>query len=172
MAGANEEFISNLTRNQRRLYAYLVTVLGDRDLADECLQRTNIVLWRKADEFEPGTNFEAWSTAIAKLQAKAARKTAVRERRLLSEASFDAIADAADADENADQRTEALRRCLELLSPRQFDALRVFYGAKRGIAQAASSLGLGLGAMKSLLHRTRVQLLDCVQRRLSEEHPA
>ncbi|MEM1186612.1 MAG: hypothetical protein AAGI53_16605 [Planctomycetota bacterium] len=75
--------------------------------SDECLQRTNIALWRKADEFEPGTNSEAWSTASAKIQAKAARKTAVRERRLLSEASFDAIADAADADQNTDQRTEA-----------------------------------------------------------------
>lgn len=172
MSGAGEEFIANLTRSQRRLYGYLVAVLGDRDLADECLQRTNLVLWRKAGEFRPGSNFDAWSTSIAKLQAKSARKRVARDRRVLSEASMDAIADAAGSDAESDQRAEALRACLELLSPRQFDALRAFYGAQRGLAVAAGSVGIGVGAMKSLLHRTRAQLLDCVERRLSEERPA
>lgn len=172
MSHASEEYISELTRNQRRLYAYLFAILGDRDLADECLQRTNIVLWRKADEFEPGSNFEAWSTSIARLQAKAARKTARRERRLLSEASFDAIADAAGGDDKSDRRAEALSRCLELLTSRQFGALRAFYGSQRGLNHAANALGIGAAAMKSLLHRTRVQLMDCVEQRLSEERPA
>ena len=57
----SEEFILELTQSQQRLFGFLFKRLADREQAREVLQRTNLVLCRKADSFELGTNFKAWA---------------------------------------------------------------------------------------------------------------
>ncbi len=51
------EFIQLLTGSQSRLFAYSVSMMGNRQQAQEVMQETNLVMWRKADQFEIGTNF-------------------------------------------------------------------------------------------------------------------
>lgn len=59
------EFLQLLTSHQSRIYAYILSLVFDRTQADDLLQETNAVLWRKAEEFETGTNFVAWAFQIA-----------------------------------------------------------------------------------------------------------
>jgi DNA-directed RNA polymerase specialized sigma24 family protein len=61
----SEEFLRLLTDSQGRLFAYFAAALGDFDRANEVLQETNLVMWRKSGEFEMGSNFNAWSYRIA-----------------------------------------------------------------------------------------------------------
>ena len=44
------EFVQLLTSNQSRLYAYVLSLLGDRTQAEDVMQETNAVLWRKAHD--------------------------------------------------------------------------------------------------------------------------
>ena len=44
------EFIQLLTSNQSRLFAYTLSMLGDRQQAHDVMQETNMILWRKADQ--------------------------------------------------------------------------------------------------------------------------
>ena len=46
------EFILELTEEQQRLFGFLYKWLADREQAREVLQRTNLVLCRKADDYE------------------------------------------------------------------------------------------------------------------------
>lgn len=57
--GASAEFVRLLTGNQRKLYAFILSLLRRPADADDVLQETNMVMWRKCAEFEPGTNFDA-----------------------------------------------------------------------------------------------------------------
>jgi len=43
------------------------------------LQETNLVLWRKADEFNEEMSFVTWACAIAKFQVKAQRRDMQRD---------------------------------------------------------------------------------------------
>jgi len=74
------EFVQLLTSHQSRLYAYVLSLLGDRTQADDVLQETNSVLWRKANEFELGTNFGAWMLKVAYFQVMAHRRRLTRDR--------------------------------------------------------------------------------------------
>jgi DNA-directed RNA polymerase specialized sigma24 family protein len=46
-------------------------VCGDLHDARDVLLETNLVLWQKIGEFEPGSNFGAWARKIAYFQALA-----------------------------------------------------------------------------------------------------
>ena len=49
----SDDFILELTHCQQRLYGYIFRRMANRDQAMEVLQQTNLVLCRKADDFEP-----------------------------------------------------------------------------------------------------------------------
>ena len=70
----SEEFILELTEVQQRLFGFLFKRLADREQAREVLQRTNLVLCRKADNYELGTNFKAWAMTVANYEVMAYRK--------------------------------------------------------------------------------------------------
>ena len=46
------------------------------------VQQTNAKLWEKRTEFELGTNFQAWSSAIARYEVLNYRKKQARDARL------------------------------------------------------------------------------------------
>ena len=76
----SDEFILELTQAQQRLFGYIFRRVANRDQAMEVLQQTNLVLCRKADDFELGTNFAAWSSTVAHYQILSYRKSLSRDR--------------------------------------------------------------------------------------------
>ena len=75
-----EQFVQQLTACQTMLYAYILMLLPSHDDADDVLQETNLVLWRKADEFVDGTEFGAWACRVAHFQVRAWLRDAQRDR--------------------------------------------------------------------------------------------
>jgi len=67
----NTEFVQLLTAHQRSLYLYIITLLPNPADVDDVLQSTNMVLWSKADEFVPGTDFGAWARRVAHFEVLA-----------------------------------------------------------------------------------------------------
>ena len=56
-----DDFVQQLTANQNRLYGYIFSLLGDHHRANDVLQETNMVLWRKAAEFQTDRDFIPWA---------------------------------------------------------------------------------------------------------------
>ena len=45
---------------QSRVYAYIRALVFRRADAEDILQEVAVVLWRKYDQFEPGSRFDQW----------------------------------------------------------------------------------------------------------------
>ena len=73
-ATQNEQFVRCLTEYQRRLYTYILAMLGDPNAADDVFQDTNVAIWRKAAEYAEGTKLRAWTSRIAYYEVLAYRK--------------------------------------------------------------------------------------------------
>src|SRR3954453_5533910 len=58
-------FLRLFLQNERRLYAYILTLLPRRADAEDVLQETSLVMWDKFDEQAPPTDFAAWGCRIA-----------------------------------------------------------------------------------------------------------
>lgn len=167
---SEEPFIQLLTSHQSKLRAFIHALETDWHRAEDILQETNAVLWRKADEFTLGTNFKAWAFAIAHNQVRLSRLRLSRERQKFSDATFDQLAaDAVEAFADLDDRRAALAGCFAKLSDAQRDLLTRRYTDNESVARIAASTDRPAGSIRQTLYRIRQQLADCINRTLRRE---
>jgi RNA polymerase sigma-70 factor, ECF subfamily len=166
---ATERFVQHLANSQTWLYAYILILLGDPAAASDVLQEANLVLWRKADEYVDGTDFNAWARSVARFQVLAFRRDASRDRHVFDESLVNALADpAAESVAALDARRGALHFCLEKLGRRQRDLLHARYTEGNSIEAIAQGTGRTAGGVGMALSRIRQSLFDCIRGRLSE----
>ena len=60
-----DSFAEQLVCNQHRVFAYIVTLLANRDDAEDAFQSTCLVLWKKWKEFDPSRDFFGWACGVA-----------------------------------------------------------------------------------------------------------
>lgn len=161
--------VTLVTGVQNRLYAYFLAVTGDPDAAGDLLQETNVVLCKKVDQFEPGTDFGAWAIRIARYEALDYRRRLGRDRHVFDDDVAHQIADtAADSSADIDDQVQALQQCLPKLPDRQRQVVRRRYESGESVRSIASSLGMTENALAQLLHRARLTLAACVEAAVSQ----
>jgi len=166
----SEQFVRQLTECQTRLYGYVYSLLGDHSRTADVVQETNLVLWRKIGEFEPGKPFLPWAFAIARFQVMAHLRDKKRDRLLLDADLAEALSSEVERHaEKIDSVRSALRACMQLLTPEHRGLVESRYLREMPVADVAAAASRTTGAVKVALLRVRRQLADCVQQRLSAE---
>jgi RNA polymerase sigma-70 factor (ECF subfamily) len=163
-----DEFIQLLTVAQPQLFAYISMLLGSVQEADNILQETNLVLWKKSDQFHPGDSFAAWSRKIAYYKTLSFLRDRGRHRVLVDHRLLELAVK--QIDHKGDERQLALRHCISELDEGQLSLLRLRYTVGDPLAAICRSLGKSEGAVKMALRRVRLTLMGCINRRLEAEH--
>jgi RNA polymerase sigma-70 factor (ECF subfamily) len=163
-------FVELLTSHQRKLHAYISTLmLGDPAAAD-VLQDTNIDLWSRAQDFDFDRPFLPWAFAFARQRVMAFRKSQSRSRLLFSDAAMARIdAECTRLAGEADSRLQALQNCLKKLNEHQSYLIGERYHAKTSVKSLAARLGETAHNIASQLHRIRTALARCVDASLAAE---
>ena len=114
------EFVAQITKSQRQLHAFILSMVWNAAEADDVLQETNLVLWEKVAEFDASRPFLPWAMRFAQWQAMAWLKRQKRQRLVFDDDLAKLLADEAAADELAfDARRVALASCFQKLRPEQ-----------------------------------------------------
>lgn len=163
------EFVLLITRHQAAIYAYILTLLPDRVAAQDILQETNLVLWRKRADFEPGTHFKAWSLRVAYWQTMAYLKRVQRAGMVTLEPDvLDLVAlEAEDQLGDFEDRHLALKSCLQKLPAGDASILLAHYQRGDSLAEISGRLGRTREALKQVLLRIRRTLRTCIERQLA-----
>ena len=124
---SNEErkdgFIRLLLRYERRIYAYIRSLVPNPADAEEVLQETSAVLWQKFEQFESGTDFVAWTMQVARHEVQRYRRRQQRDRLRFGDNLVELLA--VTAQEDCRQLSElegALCHCLGKLRPEAQDS--------------------------------------------------
>lgn len=164
------EFGLSLTRYQTSLYAYILSLVPDRNAAEDILQETNLTLWEKAEQFEAGSDFLAWATTIARYKALHARRDYARDRLQFSPAVTEQLADRmAERIAGVDTRRRALRDCLAKLPTDDQQMLAQRYHAEGSVQRLAAQTGRTASAVSQKLYRLRAILMECVRKTLAQD---
>lgn len=165
------EFIAQVTGIQRKLHAFIQSLVGNTADADDVLQETNLVLWQKSAEFQPGTNFEAWAFRIAHFQVLALRKRKQRSKLHFNEELVELIAAEAAEEfgDGFDSRRHALASCLEKLKPDQRKLIATRYEPGACVNAIAKAQGRSAKAVSEALRRIRKTLMTCIEQTLEKE---
>ena len=169
-SGPHEQFVQQLAEHQNRLYGYVYSLLGDHNAAADALQETNLVLWRKVDEFDACRSFLPWAFSIARFQVLAQLRDRKRDRLLLDMDLAEAISEEAERQAGQlDEFRQALRACLRTLTDSNRELVERRYLRSMSIADISTAANRTASAVKVALLRTRRQLADCVQMRMAAE---
>jgi RNA polymerase sigma-70 factor (ECF subfamily) len=165
-----EAFVQLLARYERGLRAFVYTLLAEPQHADEVIQETCLVLWRKFGDFEPNTEFLTWACTIARFEVLKYRRKLARDRHVFHPELLALLADEAltETPRLAKER-QALDLCLEKLAPRQRELVQSCYAEGVTIKQVAEKLGKSATALYKVLNRIRLLLLDCIEVTIARE---
>lgn len=165
----NEQFVVLLQGAQRRLHAYLSTLLGNRHDAEDVLQRVSIILWRKFAEFELGSDFLAWAITVARFEARNFQRVTGRSRLRFGDGLLELMAEERASDlRHLDDRLDALDGCLRELDPPSRALVQSAYSQESTIADLAVHLGKAPQTLYNRLNALRRSLVACIERRLAE----
>jgi RNA polymerase sigma-70 factor (ECF subfamily) len=164
------EFLELYTTNYARLQFYVIALLPLGNDASDVLQDTSMILWRKFDTFQLGTNFFAWACKIARLQVMKFRERQGRSARIFDAHLLEKLAvEAADSDMVGSVSLQALESCLAKLSENDRILIRRRYQPGANVRQLAAEIGRTANSLSKSLGRIRRSLLECVDRKLSLE---
>lgn len=160
--GAFEELVH---RYERELYNYLCHYLGNRELAEDAFQTTFLQIHLKGDQFEEGRKFRPWLFRIATNQAIDIR----RKNRRNPSISLDTYGEKEDDGSSrfvdtvlsnepepmqsllADERVKEVRDALYQLPDILKEVLYLVYFQGMKYHEAAESLGIPFGTVRSRL---------------------
>lgn len=170
MTDPTERSLELFALHQRRLSLYISALVPSPADADEILQETNVVIWKKFDTFTPGTDFLSWACRIALYQVLDYRRRRARSPALLSEDVTRQVAEVAERERGIlERRREALQECRAKLAPGERRLLDECYRPDVEIREVAQRLGRVPTSLYRTLRRIRQALMDCIQRRLASE---
>ena len=167
---ASADFIRLLSQMQPALYAYALTLCGNRADAEDIVQEASAVIWKKLADFQPGTSFRSWAFRITYFEALAHWKRMSRKPLLLlDEATLEVLAaEAEEGLEHFEERARALKSCLGKLTEGDQKIVSSFYHEQRGLREIGDAVGRSPGALKQVLLRIRRALRTCIERQLAE----
>jgi RNA polymerase sigma-70 factor (ECF subfamily) len=137
---------------------------------EDVLQEVNSVLWEKAEEFRPGSDFWAWASQIARFKALNHIRKTSRDRLVFDDKLLNELADLAhERLTQMDHRREALEGCLNDLPPPQRQLIDLRYAGGHAIEAIAEMIGRPQASIRQTLYRVRQILLACIESKLQSE---
>jgi RNA polymerase sigma-70 factor (ECF subfamily) len=165
-------FLRLFLQNERRVYAYILTLLPHRADADDVLQEASLVMWDKFDSRHPPDDFAAWGCRIAYFKILDFFKKSQRCRVRFSQPMLERLAETAVEHAGTlqlDARRDALAGCIDKLTARDRDLLARRFAEGATTQSAAAQVGRSVEAVYKALAKIRLTLFECVSRSLAQE---
>ena len=160
----NEPFMRLLVANQPKIYAAIRALGLSQHDAEDVLQDTATVLWRRFDEFEEGTHFDRWACKVARLQALSFRQGAQRSACVLDHQTMEVLASDADRIHSSlAAMHETLDDCLERLAEKDRRLVEERFLAGRTNAEIGHLLEKSESTISRALSRVYDRLLACIR---------
>jgi RNA polymerase sigma-70 factor, ECF subfamily len=165
-----EEFVELSSSHQRQLLGYIFTLVRNMDDAEDVLQQTNLILWRRFDDYQSGTDFMRWACYVAHLQALAFLRRKRRAPQSLDEHLLQQLAARRlDRARLYEHYHIALQLCMERLAEADRELLGHFYGGIMSAKELAAKLNRSADSIYHSLQRIRRVLFDCVTQVVAQE---
>lgn len=175
-----ETFVRLLEEHRDALYRFAMTILWDKNGAEDAVQDAAISAYRGFDRFQIGTNFKAWIfrylvNTILNLNKKAKRSlevalSPVEEAGLESperkEVYFELLRDPSAL---LDQVSDPVRRAVLELTPAQRIVFLLRSIEEFSYKEIAGMIGSPIGTVMSHLSRARGRLRDKLSDYVAEE---
>lgn len=166
----SEEFFRLFSREDRKIYGFILALVLDVSAAEDIFQETCMILWKEFPGYDSDRSFLNWANGIAFNQVRKYRRKYQNKRLIFNDNLVTELAeDVSSMVEEQSQRQLALTQCMQKLSPRERDLIDAYYGDRETAATVADRWKCSSHAIYKTIKKIRKVLFDCVNRRLSSE---
>ncbi len=160
----DEIFITLLAENQRKIYSYILSAVSRRNVADDIMQQTLLLLWRNFSRYEAGTNFAAWAKEIAKYEIFNYRKKKAKDCILDYDALEKVMEASVELVKTSDMRIDALEGCLKKLSEKNRSLINYRYYEGFSCRKISKEFNCPVSTIYKTFARMHTSLHECVRR--------
>lgn len=168
IAGGDAKALERLfSRNQTRVFRYLVRVVRNQAVAEELLNEVFLGVWQGAGGYEGRSEPTTWMLSIAHNKAV----SALRKKREVSGAFDEASAELEDADDSPEvtaqksDKSAHIRAAMSGLSAEHREILDLVYYQEQSVSEAAEVLGIPEATVKTRMFYARKKLSDLLKAR-------
>jgi RNA polymerase sigma-70 factor (ECF subfamily) len=158
--------MSLVLANQKRIYVYILSLVIRPADADDILQDTLAIMWKKFDEFKIGTDFVAWGKTIARYKIMNHLKKNQSSKLLFDDDVLEAIEAETGKMDNLADRMQAMRQCLGKLPAKEMCLLNMRYTDDLSFSGIALQLGVSKQSAYKVISRIHSVLAKCINRSL------
>jgi len=165
LADLSPVFVRALTDAQLDLYAFICVLLGNREVAKDVLQDTNLALMNHAGDYDKTRAFLPWAKAFAFNQVRTYRKRVSRSPMVFDDELVAAVAEATmDEPAESGRVLDVLEACLEKLTAAQKALIQARYYRRDSIESIAECMSRSAISVYVQIHRIRRVLGLCIEK--------
>jgi len=166
-AGSDSALSDLIKAHQASLYAFMLRLTGQPDLAEDVVQEAFVRVLKNLDRFDPKYRFSTWLFTIAKrLSVNWAQKfrpmsetDLVQSRQGPSETPLSL----AECEETRERTAEMIDTALASLGENQREIVLLFHQQGWSIREISEYLDMPDGTIKSHLHRARRKMRQAIE---------
>lgn len=168
---SSDKYVSLLIANQKRILGYILTYVPNYADADDILQNTLSILWKKFDQFDPETDFVAYATKIAKYEImNYFRKNKNSKKLHFDDKLYEIIEDeSASTSHLFNQRKEALKECFKEFSANDKQLIKMRYEQDLSFSKIGQRLLISPAGVFKKMASIHGRLIRCIRLRLAFE---
>jgi RNA polymerase sigma-70 factor, ECF subfamily len=157
----NELFL----RHQKDVFAYVLTLIPDRNDAADVYQQTCLELLEKQSQYDRRREFFPWACGFALNEVRRFRRAHYRERMQLDDAVIESLASVQrKSAPQIDAQLDLLMDCLKSLPADKHETLMRCYAHHGAMKDLAARLGLDANTLYKRLERIRRLLIECMEK--------
>jgi RNA polymerase sigma-70 factor (ECF subfamily) len=151
-------FLDEMMTSIPSLRAFAISLVRDADRAEDLVQETMLRAISKREQFEPGTNLQAWLFVILRNQVYSNRRKSVREVEDVDGSYAATLTVIPDQEDSI--MVQELEAALRKLQKGQREAILLVGADGLSYEEAAQALGCAVGTIKSRVNRARSCLAE------------
>ena len=171
LAGDYRSFQELFLEHRKAIYSFIYVHIGNTADTDDLFQDVCVVLWRRFDQFQVGTNFKAWAKQICRNVIMDFRKRRLRHPvKGLDHDTMDLLLQRYEQmQDQVEDRLETLHTCVDKLSFRDRRLVQMAYDQAKAVKVIAQEVEVSVQRIYKRLGTIHGTLLQCVRRTLNSK---
>lgn len=168
--GCHQSASALYREHQSAIYAFIRLRIGNTEAAEEILNDTFMVAFKRPHRFDGSCEYRTWLIGIAKRLCSNWLRKHARVRQIEAEPLDDTHIETLPAEtltalqalEDAEMR-DAMQICIDKLPERQREAIYWHWHQELKLAQVATHMACSEGTIKTQLHHARNKVMECLR---------
>lgn len=165
----SDKFLGLLLPNQKKIMAYILSNVPHYAAAEDILQNTISILWKKYDAYVPETNFMMWAISVARYEIMTYYRKCQKDEKLVFNEALRQMLERESAfrSPHLDDRLNALQACVKKLSHDQSKLIKLRYEQELSFSKIGEQMGISSAAVFKKVSLIHSRLVQCIRLTLS-----